>query len=548
MRLLPNFLSKTVSLNIFNAGVALWLTCLLNVKFFQRMSELGAYHGLMSIWFIIATAFVLFGAYFLVLQLLSWKWFAKPLAALLIVIGGVSSYFVTKLGININAGQMLNVMQTDMRETLDLVSGTFLIWCAWSVLLPLVVIFGCIRIQSQSWKAILKAKILAIALTLVGVVVVAYNFYGQYAPIFREHRDLKGLISPMNAISAFGSYTQKHSSATKQPLVHYGEDARLVLKASAQAKPKLMVLIVGETARAESFSLNGYGRLTNPELSKQDIINFTQVHSCGTETAVSVPCMFSGMPRSDYDASLASHREGLLDIVQRAGYQVTWIDNNSGCKKTCDRVQQYVIPDTLKQQWCKGSECHDDILLDSLKQLLTTLAASNKNQLIVLHQMGSHGPAYYKRYPDSMKKFVPTCDTNDIQNCSHEALINSYDNTIVYTDHFLSEIINVLKQQPNYETGMWYLSDHGESTGEHGLYLHGAPYMLAPSQQTHIPMLMWFSQAWQQSAPSVVPCLKAQKAAEHSQDNLFPTVLSLLGVQTQTLNPSLDMLSSCRVS
>ena len=110
--------------------------------------------------------------------------------------------------------------------------------------------------------------------------------------------------------------------------------------------------MLGETARAESFS-KWVCKNTNPELSKQDIFNFSQVSSCGTATAVSVPCMFSGMPRVDYDEQLASHREGLLDIAKRAGYQVTWIDNNSGCKGACDRVEQYQIPENLKKNGVK---------------------------------------------------------------------------------------------------------------------------------------------------------------------------------------------------
>ncbi len=141
---------------------------------------------------------------------------------------------------------------------------------------------------------------------------------------------------------------RKHPQQNLPPL-RYGEDAHLIQRAQTGTAPKIMLLVVGETARAESFSLNGYAKNTNPELSKLPVINFTQVSSCGSATAVSVPCMFSGMPRQNYDEQLASHREGLLDIAQRAGYQVTWIDNNSGCKGACDRVQQYQIPAALSK-------------------------------------------------------------------------------------------------------------------------------------------------------------------------------------------------------
>jgi len=341
------------------------------------------------------------------------------------------------------------------------------------------------------------------------------------------------------------SYYRKKAPKKNLPLVKYGEDAHQVQQTQKDL-PKLMVLVVGETARAESFSLNGYAKNTNPELSKQDILNFSQVSSCGTATAVSVPCMFSGMPRADYDEQLAGHREGLLDIAKRAGYQVTWIDNNSGCKGACDRVEQYQIPEDLKQKWCKDGECLDDILIDSLKLYLASIPKDDKRpRLVVLHQVGSHGPAYYKRAPEKYQPFKPTCDTNAIQGCSPAELINSYDNTIVYTDHVLSQMINILKEVSNYQTGFWYLSDHGESTGEHGMYLHGSPYSIAPSQQTHIPMIMWFSDGWKQHNLAQVNCLNQQTKQKLSQDNLFPSLLSLLNVKTKVINPQLDMLHSC---
>ncbi len=237
----------------------------------------------------------------------------------------------------------------------------------------------------------------------------------------------------------------------------YGEDA-VMQKTQATSLPKLMVLVVGETARAENFSLNGYGKNTNPKLAQQDILNFSQVSSCGTATAVSVPCMFSGMPRKQYEERLASHREGLLDIAQRAGYQVTWIDNNSGCKGTCDRVNQFKIPEPIQQKWCKDKECFDDILIDSFKAYLATIPQDdNRPRLIVLHQMGSHGPAYYKRVPTQFKVFKPTCDTNAIQGCSRDALLNSYDNTLLYTDYVLDTLIETLKNTTKYQTALWYL-------------------------------------------------------------------------------------------
>lgn len=540
---------KPISLARFNLLLAIWLGLVLNFAFYQKIHQLTPYTNLKADALLAATVLVVIGLYNLVLQWLNWKWNAKILASVLIILGGFSAYFVNSLGVVITPDQIQNMLQTDAREVRDLWSIRLVIWTLVFVIFPLCIVW-MLNIQPASFGRQLLHKSLSSLLSAVLILGLLFCFYVDYAAIFREHRDLKGMISPQNSIASTVSYYKKKAPKANLPLIPYGEDAHLLQQAQIQKQPKLMVLVVGETARAESFALNGYARNTNPELSKLPIINFNQVSSCGTATAVSVPCMFSGMTRQNYNEQLASHREGLLDIAQRAGYQVTWIDNNSGCKGACDRVQKYQIPAQLKQRWCDaGGECFDEILVDSLKDYLAHLDKNNsKPQLIVLHQMGSHGPAYFKRSKAPYQPFQPTCNTNAIQGCSTEELKNSYDNSIVYTDHVLAEIIETLKQQTQYQTGFWYLSDHGESTGEHGLYLHGAPYSMAPTQQTHIPMLMWFSDTWQQYNALQLNCLKTQTGQAHSHDHLFPSLLSMLDIKTQVIEAKNDMLAQCSSS
>lgn len=536
-----------VSIHTFNAVLACWLASFTNGSFYHKVLQLSAFDGLMQVLFMSATFLLIAGVNFIFLQLISWRASAKTGAVIIIVLTGLTSYFVNQLGVNVNTAQIENVMQTDTREALDLLSIPLLLWVLKIIVVPLI---GLLFIQikpANNLKHLLIGKFgsLAVALFIIGAGL--FSFYSQYAPIFRENRELKAQISPLNVISSSWSYSRRQYKKRDLPLVKYGEDAHIVHTVGAHA-PKIMVLVVGETARAENFSLNGYHKPTNPELSKLDLVNFTQASSCGTQTSVSVPCMFSGMKRSGYDEALAGHREGLLDIVQRAGYEVTWIDNNSGCKGACDRIQHYISPkdDPRYKNECKDGECYDGILIDALKDYLKALDLKQlkKDQLIVLHQLGSHGPAYYKRYPAAFKKFTPTCDTNNIQNCSRESLINSYDNTILYTDHVLSTLIHTLDALP-VSTGLMYLSDHGESTGENGLYLHGTPYFMAPKEQTHIPMLFWFSTTWPQQQ-TIKQCLNGQKNNPVSQDNLFPTVLGLLHIRTQVLDSSLDLTAQCR--
>ncbi|WP_180118083.1 phosphoethanolamine transferase [Acinetobacter sp. YH12096] len=535
-----------LSLSQFNLVLALWLGAVLNLAFYQQIQQLTPYTGLKAGLFLAATVLVVVALYNVLMQLLQWRWNSKLLASILLIIGGLSAYFVNSLGVTITSDQVQNMMQTDVKEVQDLISPQFFIWVFGLVILPLLLIW-LLPLQKEALSTVVAKKGLHIVLSLTLMGALLFVYFVDYAAIFREHRDLKGMLSPQNSIASTFSYYHKKAPKQNLPLLSYGEDAHMVENVSAKSLPKLMVLVVGETARAESFSLNGYAKNTNPELSQQNIINFSQVSSCGTATAVSVPCMFSGMPRTEYDEQLASHREGLLDIAQRAGYKVTWLDNNSGCKGTCTRVEKYEFPEALKKKWCDADgECHDEILVDGLKAYLASIPKADPTpRLIVLHQMGSHGPAYFKRSTAAFQKFKPTCNSNAIQGCSSIELINSYDNSIIYTDHVLSELINTLKVTDHYQTGLWYLSDHGESTGEHGLYLHGSPYAIAPSQQTHVPMLMWFSPAWQKNNSAQYTCLMAQKSQKLSQDNLFPSLLSLLDVQTQVIDEKNNMLQQC---
>ena len=535
---------KPISLIVFNLLLAIWLGVFLNIAFFEKIRMLTPYNGVKAGLFVVASIIIVVAAYNFIFQFFNWKWTAKPLAIALVFIGGFAAYAVNTLGVLITSDQIQNLMQTDIAEARDTWSWHLVTWTLGMTVLPIIVIL-MMKIKPEPIIRQLLHKVIASVVSLAMVLGLLFVFYVDFAAIFRENRDLKGMISPQNMIASFASYYKKKAPKENLPLVVYGEDA-VMQKAQATSLPKLMVLVVGETARAENFSLNGYSKNTNPKLSQQDILNFSRVSSCGTATAVSVPCMFSGMPRKEYEERLASHREGLLDIAQRAGYQVTWIDNNSGCKGTCDRVNQFKIPEPLQQKWCKDKECFDDILIDSFKAYLATIPQDdNRPRLIVLHQMGSHGPAYYKRVPAQFKVFKPTCDTNAIQGCSREALLNSYDNTLLYTDYVLDSLIETLKNTTKYQTALWYLSDHGESTGESGMYLHGAPYAIAPTQQTHIPMLMWFSTVWQHQAKQQIKCLAQQGRKELSQDNLFPTMLSLLDVKSKVIDPNNDMLAAC---
>jgi lipid A ethanolaminephosphotransferase len=305
----------------------------------------------------------------------------------------------------------------------------------------------------------------------------------------------------------------------------------------SDAHRELTTLVIGETVRADRLSLNGYAKKTTPLLEKENVISFTNMHSCGTSTAVSVPCMFSMYTKNEYDDEKGRTVENLLDVLSHAGIHVLWRDNNSDSKGVALRVQHedYKSPDINPD--C-DVECRDDGMLVGLQDYIDTRPEGDI--LIVLHQMGNHGPAYYKRYPQSFEIFTPVCRTNNLDKCNEEEINNAYDNAILYTDYFLSKVISLLKQNMDqFETAMFYMSDHGESLGESGVYLHGLPYFMAPDTQTHVASVLWFGDNYDEIN---IESVKQKADRDFSHDNLFHTVLGLMEVETDVYNKDLDII------
>ena len=300
-----------------------------------------------------------------------------------------------------------------------------------------------------------------------------------------------------------------------------------------------MVLVVGEASRAANFSLNGYQRNTNPLLKKDHVISFKDTHSCGTYTRLSVPCMFSYLTRKQYNQAIAHHQSNLIDILVRAGFRVLWRDNDGGCFGTC-RSAHYIDAKHLAKN--NSGKLYDNLLL---KKLQKTLQKQRGDIVLILHVHGSHG-TYHDRYPASFAYYKPYCQANGFRSCSHQSLVNAYDNTIRYTDQFLDKVITLLKHNnKQYDTAMVYLSDHGESLGEHGFYAHGAPYAIAPDYQKHIPLIVWLSKSYAKSFNINTQCLQQHINRPYSQDNLFHSMLGLMAIKTKLYNPKLDIFASC---
>lgn len=527
----------------FTLGCALLFT-FLNALFIQRSWAIIAPTQFHDMLFAASIPLVLFCGWVIIFSLLNIPFIRKPLLILLTIGCAAATYFMYTYGAVIDQNMMVNVFETNSQEATALVTPQLLTWIAIAGIIPSVVL-ALVRIRTGKWWVALLMRIVSILGALLVIILVASVFYKDYASLFRNNKSIVKMVTPANYVSAMAKYSKARWFAGDQSLVRIGEDAHKGPLISGQKKKTVLILVVGEASRAANYSLNGYERETNPQLKKQNMINFPQASSCGTETAVSVPCMFSGMTRKKYDADLARHQEGLLDVLGHAGVNILWRDNDGGCKGACDRVPHTDMTQWKLEQFCKDKSCIDDVNLYRLDDVLDGL---KQDSVLVIHLMGSHGPAYYNRYPDNFRQFTPTCDTNEIQDCDHQALINTYDNTILYTDSVVSKTIDALKaRQSTMNTALVYLSDHGESLGESGIYLHGTPYMLAPEQQTHIPFMFWLSPDYTKNFGINEQCLRDQAAKEAvSQDNLFSTVLGMMNVKSTVYQPQLDLLTHCR--
>lgn len=492
----------------------------------------------------VAFGAMIFAAFNIVLTFLAFRRVLKPVLILLFLISASVAYFMSQYGVLIDAGMLRNFAETNVTEVRDLLSLKLLAYIVFLGVVPSWILWK-VPVDYRRWHRELFSKVIVSFASVAVIGGVALANYQGLSSLFRNHHELRLMLVPSNYIGASAGYLREQVASAQQPFVKIGEDAQRDVALQNHPRKSLTVLVVGESARAENFGILGYDRATTPTLDKEaGLIAFTDVHSCGTETAVSVPCMFSNMGRKNYDASKAKNEEGLLDVLKRAGIDVIWRDNQSGCKDTCNRVTVQNVSNLKDPTLCANSECRDEILLQGLQGFIDHL---DKDTVLVLHQMGSHGPEYFKRYPKEYEHFTPVCESNALNNCSRESIVNGYDNTLVYTDHVLSSLIDVLRSnQDKVDTAMLYLSDHGESLGEYNLFLHGTPYMLAPEQQKHVAMLAWFSDSYQKSYSVDTHCLQMTRDKPLSQDNLFHSMLGLLEVHSSVYQQDLDMFAGCR--
>ena len=500
--------------------------------------------------FTVGTFFIISALIAVFLSLVIWSKLSKPILILLLISSSLGCYFMTTYGIVIDDDMLINVLETDIKESHDLLSWKLFFTVFILGILPSIFVWKAKLPTTSIWSQIKEnLTVFLIGSLFAGLSV--FVVFQDFASLMRNHPHIRFLITPLNTVYGMGQIIGRPIFHGKKEFVEIGQDAKIKdLNVSNRLTP-LMILVVGETARSGNLAINGYSRPTTPELSKlqnnAEISSFTNVWSCGTSTATSLPCMFSPFGKAEYENRKVD-TENLVDVFTKAGMGVIWIDNQSGCKGICDRVTTYETAELNLKAYCQNKSCFDEIMLYALDRKIKRLTPEQQKNgvVIVLHQMGSHGPAYYKRSPEEMKKFQPECKTNVLQECKTEELVNAYDNSIVYLDYFLNRTIQWQKARQNqYAMSMVYLSDHGESLGENNIYLHGLPYAIAPSVQKKVPWITWLAPEFQKQRGIDQKCLNKITDQKLSHDYLFHSVLGLMNIQTKEYQKPLDIYSTC---
>ena len=538
-------LTQPVTMEWVTLAVVAFFVAVLNLPFWRTLLTAIDPSRTYDWLFIGACVIAMFALFNLVLTILGTRATFKPLVMFLLPVTAGVSYFMWEYGVVIDNNMIQNAVETNTNEARDLISLKMIGAIVLGGFLPAYLVWRTPIAYRPFWQEVRAKLPWGIGSGVVALVAVA-AFFMDFTSVFREQKNLRLTLTPSNYITALRDYAKK--SIHKLPVVAapFGTDAKRGVSWTTPTRKSVTVLVIGETARAANFSLNGYPRETNPELGKlPGLINFPNVTSCGTATAQSVPCMFSGAGRAGTSTDISLKREGLLHMLQRAGFAVSWKENQAGCKAVCNNIPTETLTESKLLPFYNNGESNDAVMLHGLEDKIMNL---DGDAVIVLHMMGSHGPTYYKRYPPEFEKFTPVCKSAQFSRCTAEEIVNAYDNTILYTDHVLAQLAGVLQSLDGkgHPASMIYVSDHGESLGEKNIYLHGMPYAIAPMVQKHVPMVMWLSPLYQSQFGIDSACMASRAGADFSHDNFFHSVLGLLDVQTDTYNAGLDMFAPCR--
>ncbi len=471
-----------------------------------------AAHGLKALVLMVVVVHAITFIFFAFVSLLSIN-LLKLTVIMITAANTVAWYFMLNYQVLFDKAMMGNVFNTRYTEASEFLTAKLVVVVLIVTLVPAYLITK-IRIIASSRLTVAKHM----GIHMLATVSIAYMLSSTWLWVDQHAKYLGGYMLPWSYVANSFRYHQAVSAEkmtqTWLPKLEFIDHSK-----------QLVVLVIGETARAQNFSLYGYDKNTNPKLSQEHIKVLPNTKSCATYTTASIACMLSHQQTT---GMYAQQFEPLPSYLTRHGVKVVWRTNNWGEPKI--NVSKYQKAEELRPN-CTASDCdYDGVLLSGLEELIRS--TEENKMLLVIHQKGSHGPLYYQRYPNQFNLFKPVCQTVELSKCLESELINAYDNSILYTDHLLASIINSLKRQSDFESTLIYISDHGESLGEEGLYLHGTPMAIAPEVQYQIPFIIWNSAA---KYPAT------NHATEYSHHNIFHSVLGSLGAVSEVYEASLDV-------
>ena len=511
---------------------ALYFVVFVNIRFFTNVIDVYPL-DMTNLGYLASLAVVLVCVLIAGLSLLLNRFTLKPVLITLLMIAALSAYFMDSYEIVIDTAMLQNAFETNTAEVYELLSAKLMLYILLLGIAPALFIYRAeIRYAKLHKEAAARCGLFFASLALCAALVFALSDF--YASFLRKHKPLRYYTNPAYPLYSAGKAVFASIKSKAPNVMAMGQHANIP---ASDVHRELVIMVVGETARADRFSLNGYARKTNPLLEQEKLVSYTNFWACGTSTTDSLPCMFSQLGRAQYTKDTAAASENVLDVLSHAGVNVLWRDNNSTSKGVMDRLPFFSYRTEQENSIC-DPECRDEGMLVGLQEHIDSIVKGDV--FIVLHQLGSHGPAYYQRYPARFEHFTPVCRTNQLQMCRTQEIDNAYDNTILYTDYFLSRVIALLKQNDKrFETAMLYVSDHGESLGELGVYLHGMPYLIAPEAQIHVPAIVWLGANFDHTS---IASLNARRDQRYSHDNLFHTILGLVEIDDRLYDTTLDLL------
>ncbi len=433
------------------------------------------------------------------------------------VTGAIASYYLFYFGVAPTAQMMPAIYGTEISEISELVSIRIVIWILFSLF---VCIFSIKHFNPQTTKSFFAKILMALCLFLLAdnIISPSFRILKEYFPIQYLHNSY---------VYFFGSEENRRRDISKN----------FEFKSNNTADDVVGVLVIGESARYSNFGINGYGRDTTPNLSKIDNLFSFRGHSCANVTYLSVPGLLSRHNEENID--LSQNETGLLSVLTSLGYDTSWISTQSLIKYYSNK--ENTLYDEVNFELTPGGSllyrmnAHDCEMLPFIEKRLENVG----NKFLTIQLSGSHWN-YASRYPAEFKKFTPVQNDYakvDQASCTTEELINSYDNSILYTDFFLSNLIDLLKDKNAF---LIFASDHAESLGEEGRFGHGGE--CAPEQRD-IPFIFWFSEIFKQTHPKLTQALNSRKNLIISHDYIFHTILDCLDIESEIVDTNYSLCS-----